>query len=45
MSHRRGTEIVGKIFLDDVTLVAAADNKIIDSVSRIDLHDVPQDIG
>ena len=35
-------EIIGEIFLDDITLVAAADHEIVDAMRRIDLHDVPE---
>ena len=35
-------EIIGKIFLDHVALVATADHKIVDAMVGIDLHDVPQ---
>lgn len=37
------TEIVGKIFLDDILLVTAADNEFINSVMAVSLHDMPQD--
>ena len=35
--------VVGEVFLDDIALVAAADDKVVDAMGRIDLHDVPQD--
>ena len=35
-------EVVGKILFDYVALVAAADNKIMDAMARVGLHDVPQ---
>ena len=35
-------KIVGKIFLDDVSLVTTAHNKIIDAMVGIDFHDVPE---
>jgi len=35
-------EIVGKILLDDVALVAAADDEVVDAVLGIDLQDVPK---
>ncbi len=36
-------KVVCKILLDEVTLVSATNNELIDSVLRIDLEDVPQD--
>ncbi len=36
-------KVVGKVFLDHITLVSAANHKIMDTMSRIRLHDVPQD--
>jgi hypothetical protein len=36
-------EIIGKALLDDVTLVAGANNEIVDPERRISLHDVPND--
>lgn len=36
-------KIVCKIFLDDILLVAAADDKVFNAVVAISLHDVPQD--
>ena len=36
-------EIVGEIFLDDVTLVAAANDEVMDAVERVSFHDVPKD--
>src|SRR5205823_346410 len=35
-------EVVGEILLDDIALVAAADDEVIDAVLRIDLQDVPK---
>ena len=35
-------EVVGKILFDYVALVAAADNKIMDAMARVGLHDVSQ---
>jgi hypothetical protein len=35
-------EVVGEIFLDDVALVAAADDEVIDAMLGIDLQDVPE---
>jgi len=35
-------EIVGEIFLDQIALIAAADNKVIDLVLGVDLKDVPE---
>ena len=40
---RHVQRIVGEILLDDVTFVAEADNKLVDSEVPVDLHDVPQD--
>ena len=34
-------KIVGKIFLDEITLVAAADHEVIHAMSGIALHDMP----
>ncbi len=36
-------EVVSKIFLDQVALIAATDNKFIDAVGAVDLEDVPKD--
>ena len=36
-------EIVGAVFLDHITLIAAADHKLIDAVGTEDLEDVPED--
>ena len=36
-------EIIGKIFLDNMLLVAAADNKIIVAIGRVDFHNMPKD--
>ncbi len=36
-------EVVGEVFLDDVSLVASADDKVIDAVKAVNLEDVPQD--
>ena len=35
-------EIVGKVFLDDIALVATANHKIVDAVVGIRLQDVPE---
>ena len=35
-------KVVGKVFLDDVALVAAADHKVVDAVVGINLEDVPK---
>jgi len=35
-------KIIGKIFLDDVTLIAAADDEFVDAVMAVGLKDVPQ---
>ena len=37
------TEIVGKIFFDDILFVAAADDEFIDTVVAVSFHDMPQD--
>jgi hypothetical protein len=34
-------KIIGEIFLDDVTLVAAANDEIMNTVGGVHLHDVP----
>ena len=36
-------EVVGEVLLDDVALVATANDKIIYAMGGIQLHDVPQD--
>ena len=40
---RHVQKIVCKIFLDDVALIATANDKVINAVMGIGLHDVPQD--
>ncbi len=35
-------EVVGKILLDDVALVATADDEVMDAVLGINLQDVPE---
>ncbi|MNY47304.1 hypothetical protein D3C86_1825650 [compost metagenome] len=35
-------KVIGEIFLDQVAFIATADDKIIDAVLRVDLHDVPE---
>ena len=35
-------KIIGKVFFDNMLFVAAAYNKIIVAISRINLHDVPK---
>jgi hypothetical protein len=39
----RMEEVVRKILLDDITLVSAADNEIVDAVLRVNFEDVPKD--
>jgi hypothetical protein len=42
--HVRGMqEVVGEELLDHITLVAAADDELVDAVRRIALEDVPED--
>jgi hypothetical protein len=36
-------EVVREVFLDEVALVAAADDEVVDLVLRIDLEDMPKD--
>jgi len=36
-------EVVGKVFLNHITFVAAAYNEVIKTIMGIDLHDVPED--
>ena len=36
-------EIIREIFLDDVALVAEADDELRDAEGRVELHDVPED--
>ena len=36
-------EIVSEIFLDQVALVAAADDEVVDAVGGVELHDMPED--
>ena len=40
---RHVQEIIREIFLDEISLVSAANNEIVDSVLRIHFQDVPQD--
>jgi hypothetical protein len=40
---RRAQHIVAKILLDDVALVAAADDEVVDPVCAVDFQDVPED--
>ncbi len=35
-------EVIGKVLLDAITLVAEADDKFIKAVVGVNLHDVPQ---
>ena len=35
-------KIIGKILLDDITLIAAANNELINTVGGIYLHDMPE---
>ena len=36
-------EVVGEVLLDDITLVAAANDEIVDAVMRVHLQDMPKD--
>jgi len=36
-------EIVSEILLDQVALVAAADDEVVDAVGGVELHDMPED--
>ena len=36
-------KIVGKVFFNDISFVAAAYNKVVYAVSGVELHDVPED--
>src|SRR6185369_1465427 len=40
---RHVQEVVGEVLLDDVALVAAADDEVVDAAGRVDLQDVPED--
>ena len=40
---RHVQEVVGEVFLDDITLVPATDDEIIYPVGGIEFHDVPED--
>src|SRR4029453_3620295 len=40
---RHVQKVIGEVLLDDISLVAEADDEIAYIVSRVDLHDVPQD--
>ncbi len=40
---RHVQEVVGKVFLDQIALVAAADDELIHTMGGIELHDVPED--
>ena len=35
-------KIIGKILLNDIAFVATANNKIVDAMVGLDLHDVPK---
>lgn len=35
--------VVGEVFLDDVALVATADDEVLDAMGGVELHDVPED--
>lgn len=37
------TEIVGKILLDDILFITAADHEIVDAVMAVGFHDMPED--
>src|ERR1019366_9290418 len=39
---RHVKEVICEVFLDDISLVAAADDKLIHAMCRIELHDVPE---
>jgi hypothetical protein len=39
----RVDEVVREVLLDDVALVAQADDELVDPMRRVDLHQVPQD--
>jgi len=36
-------EVVGEVLLDDVALIAAADDEVVDAVTGVNLEDVPED--
>ena len=36
-------EVVGKVLFDNVTFIATADDKVVDAVGGVKLHDVPED--
>ena len=36
-------KVVCKVFFDDIAFVAAADDKVVDSVGGVELHDMPED--
>ena len=40
---RRVEEVIGEIFLDQITLVTKADDEVVHAVGRVKLHDVPDD--
>ena len=40
---RHVQEVVSEIFLDEIALVTAADDEVVDLVVRVDLQDVPED--
>jgi hypothetical protein len=40
---RHREKIVGEVLFDDIPLVSAANNEIVDAVGRINLHHVPKD--
>src|SRR5262249_31719729 len=40
---RHVQRVVGEILLDEIALVAEADDEVVEAVGGVDLHDVPQD--
>jgi hypothetical protein len=40
---RHVQEVVGEVLLDDVTLVTAADDEVVDAMGEYELQDVPED--
>ena len=35
-------DVIGKVFFDDIALVAQANHELVEAVTRINFHDVPQ---
>ena len=40
---RHVQEVVSEVLFDNIAFIAAADDKVVDSVGGVELHDVPED--